>query len=126
MKLGRNVDSIVERYKKFVKPCHETYVLPVRFWWFLFASQFSKQSRKFADIIIPNFGSSVCEELEAFNKNKDNKDTKGKGKVSVEIKLNKILDQPSPKVNLALELMVEQVKSHLEELNQIRVFQQKI
>jgi len=68
----------------------------------------------------------VCEELEAFNKNKDNKDTKGKGKVSVEIKLNKILDQPSPKVNLALELMVEQVKSHLEELNQIRVFQQKI
>lgn len=98
MKLGRNVDSIVERYKKFVKPCHETYVLP---------------SRKFADIIIPNFGSSVCEELEAFNKNKDNKDTKGK-------------DQPSPKVNLALELMVEQVKSHLEELNQIRVFQQKI
>lgn len=30
LKLGRNVDSIVERYKKFVKPCHEKYVLPVK------------------------------------------------------------------------------------------------
>jgi uridine kinase len=92
MKLGRNVDSIVERYKKFVKPCHEIYVLP---------------SRKFADIIIPNFGSSVCEELDAFNKSKENKDEKSK-------------DQP--KVNLALELMVEQVKTHLEELGLARVF----
>jgi len=89
MKLGRNVDSIVERYKKFVKPCHETYVLP---------------SRKFADIIVPNFGSSVCEELDTYNQTK--KDAK-------------------PKVNIALELMVEQIKSHLTEIDRIRVFQQK-
>lgn len=89
MKLGRNVDSIVERYKKFVKPCHETYVLP---------------SRKFADIIVPNFGSSVCEELDTFNKTK--KDAK-------------------PPVNIALELMVEQIKSHLTEMDKIRLFQQK-
>lgn len=106
MKLGRNVDSIVERYKKFVKPCHEIYVLP---------------SRKFADIIIPNFGSSVCEELDAFNKSKDVKDTKKGTEVFCKTKLKIILDKP--KVNLALELMVEQVKTHLEELNQIRVFQ---
>jgi len=37
LKLGRDVDSIIERYKKFVKPCHETYVLPVRSYYNIFS-----------------------------------------------------------------------------------------
>jgi len=94
LKLGRDVDSIIERYKKFVKPCHETYVLP---------------SRKFADIIIPNFGSSVCEELDSF-KTEDEDASKNNTKTPA-------------KTNLPLELLVEQIKFQLEEMNKFRLFQ---
>mmetsp|Transcript_26717 Transcript_26717/g.23675 ORF Transcript_26717/g.23675 Transcript_26717/m.23675 type:complete len:145 (-) Transcript_26717:186-620(-) len=48
-RLGRNVNDVVDRYRKFVKPCHDRYVLP---------------SRKYADMILPSFGKSVCEEID--------------------------------------------------------------
>jgi uridine kinase len=45
---GLKLESVIDRYAKFVKPAHEKYVL---------------SSKKHADIIIPNFGRELTDEL---------------------------------------------------------------